>query len=324
MPVARYLLRRAAHAAFVAAAVVIMSFVLLKAMPGDIVDVLAGEASAADIGYLNDLRSKFGLDRPFHEQLANFVWRMARFDLGYSFRHNTPVFDLIIDRMPATLTLMLAAMALAITTGIVLGVLAARNAGRLLDSVISALALLFYATPVFWIGLMMITLFTIQLNWLPSSGMRSIASDATGLGLVADVARHMIMPTLTLALFYLAVYLRMMRSSMLEVLQLDYVRTAWAKGLSPGRVARVHALPNAVLPVVTLAGVQIGHLLGGAILVETVFAWPGIGRLAFEAVFQRDINLLLGILFLSALLVAVMNLLVDLLYGWLDPRISLA
>jgi peptide/nickel transport system permease protein len=241
MRFARYLLRRLIQAAIVVAAVVVLNFVLLKSMPGDVVDVLAGEASAADIGYLEDLRSKFGLDRPFLEQLGNFLWRMARFDLGHSFRHNQPVIDLILDRLPATLLLMIAAMALAVGAGIALGVVAARNVGRPLDAAISILALLFYATPVFWIGLMMITLFTVTLQWLPSSGMMAVASGRTGLALLADILRHMIMPVSALALFYIAVYVRLMRASMLEVLQLDYVRTAQAKGLSRARAAQCGA-----------------------------------------------------------------------------------
>ena len=324
MRLLRYLARRTIQAALVVAAVAVLSFALLKAMPGDLVDVLAGEASAADLGYLEDLRRRFGLDRPFHEQLGNYLWRMARFDLGHSFRHNMPVAELIAGRLPATLLLIAAALALAVFGGVALGTLAARHVGRPLDAAISVLALLFYATPVFWIGLMLIALFTVTLQWLPSSGMASIASGKTGLALVLDVARHMVMPTATLALFYIALYVRIMRASMLEVLRLDYVRAARAKGLSLRQAANRHARPNAVLPVITLVGVQIGHLLGGAILVETVFAWPGIGRLAFEAVFQRDLNLLLGILFLSAILVVAMNLAIDLIYGWLDPRIKLA
>ncbi|MGE0733853.1 MAG: ABC transporter permease [Alphaproteobacteria bacterium] len=319
----RYLVRRLAQAALVVLCVIILTFVLLHLMPGDIVDVLAGEASATDIGYLQDLRQKFGLDRPFLEQLGIFVWRMVQFDLGHSFRHNMPVFDLIADRLPATLLLLLTAIVLAIALGVVLGVTAARRIGTPIDAAISVLSILFYATPVFWIGLMLIVLFTVTLQWLPSSGMTTIGANNGSMDYLVDVARHLVMPAVTLALFYVALYTRIMRASMLEVLRLDYIRAARALGLPSRRVAFQHALPNAILPMITLVGVQVGHLLGGAILVETVFGWPGIGRLAFEAVFQRDLNLLLGILFFSALLVVAINLLIDLLYAWIDPRIEL-
>ena len=192
---------------------------------------------------------------------------------------------------------------------------------RLTDSIVSILALLAYATPQFWLGLMLIVLFSITLGILPSGGMMTIATNMSTGAQALDIARHLLLPTLTLGLFYMAIYARLMRNAMLEVYTQEFITTARAKGLSEARVGLVHAASNALLPVVTLAGVQIGHLLGGSILVETVFGWPGLGRLVFDALLQRDLNLLLGILFVSSVLVVLINLAVDLLYGFLDPRI---
>jgi peptide/nickel transport system permease protein len=189
--------------------------------------------------------------------------------------------------------------------------------------VISVLALLAYATPLFWLGLMLIVLATLKLGLLPAGGMSTIGATQSPLVHALDVLRHLILPATTLALFYMATYTRLMRASMLEILSSDYVRTAHAKGLSSARVLYGHALRNAILPMVTVLGVQVGSLMGGAVVVEVVFAWPGLGRLAFEAIFQRDLNLLLGILLLSSSLVIAVNLAVDLLYTRLDPRIAL-
>ena len=302
-------------------AVVVFNFILLKLAPGDAAEVLAGEAGAATPEYLAELRARFGLDRPIHIQLGSYVWQLAQLDLGYSFRHNQSVLHLILGRLPATLLLMASGLLVAVTLGGWLGVMASRKVNSLRDNLISLFAMLAFATPVFWMGLMMIVLFSVHLGWLPSSGMETIAAGHQGLTRVLDVARHMIMPVATLSLFYVALYTRVMRASMLEVFNQDYVTTARAKGLSERRITFRHVLRNALLPVVTLVGVQIGGMLGGSVLVETVFSWPGLGRLAFEAVFQRDINLLLGILLLCSFVVILANIAVDLAYSWLDPRI---
>ena len=318
---ARMVARRLLKALPLLLAVVVFNFILLKLAPGDAVEVLAGEAGAATPEYLAELRARFGLDRPFHIQLGNYVWQLAKLDLGYSFRHNQTVLQLILGRLPATLLLMASGLVVAVTLGAWLGVMASQKVNSLRDNLISLFAMLAFATPVFWMGLMMIVLFSVHLGWLPSSGMETIAAGHQGLTWVLDVARHMIMPVATLSLFYVALYTRVMRASMLEVFNQDYVTTARAKGLSERRITFRHVLRNALLPVVTLVGVQIGGMLGGSVLVETVFSWPGLGRLAFEAVFQRDINLLLGILLLCSFVVILANIAVDLAYSWLDPRI---
>ena len=319
----RFVARRLVQAVPTVLLISVVSFLVLHLTPGDIVDVLAGEAGAATPEYVEMLRERFGLDRPLPVQLGQYLWRLAHLDLGFSFRHNTTVFQLIVGRLPATLLLMTVSIALSVVAGLVLGVLAARHVNRPVDGAIGIAALLSYATPTFWIGLMLIVLFSVKLGWLPTGGMMTIGPPLSPAARVLDVARHLVLPGLSLALFYAAIYTRLMRASMLEVTGQDYVRTARAKGLGEARVTVRHALRNALLPLVTMVGVQVGSLLGGSVLVESVFTWPGLGRLAFETVQQRDYNVLLGILFMSSLLVITINLVVDILYAVLDPRIDM-
>jgi peptide/nickel transport system permease protein len=250
-----------------------------------------------------------------------YLGKLATLDLGYSFVYQTPVTSLIAERLPATLLLMVSSLVIAMGLGVALGVAAARRRGTWIDSVVSVGALVVYATPVFWLGLMLIVFFSITLGILPSGGSVDIRAGHTGLAYALDMAKHLVLPVATMSLFYVAIYTRMMRASMLEVYSLDFITTARAKGLSERAIAWQHAARNALLPVVTLAGLQFGHLLGGSVLVETVFGWPGLGRLVFDSLMQRDINLLLGILFVSSVVVVLANLAADLAYGWLDPRI---
>jgi peptide/nickel transport system permease protein len=212
---------------------------------------------------------------------------------------------------------------LSLIFGITLGALSARKAGTWVDSAISLVALVFYATPLYWLALMAVLVFTVQLDWLPGFGFSTVGSGATGLALAWDIAQHLVLPVLTLALFYMAVYARMTRAAMLEVAQMDFVKTARAKGVKPGRILRAHVLRNALLPVVTLAGIQAGGLIGGAVLTETVFAWPGLGRLMFDALLQRDYSLLLGTFLVTAAMAVLFNLITDLVYTLVDPRIEL-
>jgi peptide/nickel transport system permease protein len=319
----RFMLRRLGQAAVLLVLTASLNFAIVHLAPGDAVDVLAGEAGVADPGYLAALRLRFGLDQPLAVQFGRYLWNLARLDLGYSFRNSTSVLHLIVERLPATLLLMGTSIALAFVAGIALGVAAARHVNSLLDRLVMAVSLIFYATPLFWLGLMLIVLFTLQLGWLPSNGMYTIGASTTPLERVLDVLHHLILPATTLSLFYVATYSQLMRASMLEVYGMDFVRTARAKGLGPTRIAYRHVLRNAVLPMVTMLGIQIGSMLGGAIVVEVVFGWPGMGRLAFLAIFQRDYNLLLSILFLCSVIVVATNLAMDLLYAWLDPRIEL-
>ena len=321
---ANFVLRRLLQAIPILLAIVVINFLLLKLAPGDAVDVLAGEAGSATPEYMAQLRAQFGLDQPLPVQLVNYVTKLAQGDFGWSFRHERPVIELILDRLGPTLLLMGATILIAVGVGSALGLLAATGLNGWRDSIISVLALVSYATPLFWVGLMLILVFSVNLGWFPTSGMETIAAFHTGWDRVLDIAHHLVLPALTLSLFYLALYTRLMRASMLEQQGMDYVVTARAKGLTERRIVWRHVLRNALLPVVTMAGVQVSSLIGGSVIVETVFGWPGLGQLAFESLFARDLNLLLGIFLLSAVLVLVVNLLVDILYTLLDPRIDLA
>jgi peptide/nickel transport system permease protein len=303
--------------------IVVLNFFLLKLAPGDAADVMAGEFGAATEETMAMLRRQFGLDVPLLQQLLGYLGTLASGSLGFSPRYNMPVAELILQRLPGTLMLMGFALGLAFLLGLFFGTVMALNAGRVADRALSVLTLVFYSVPGFWIGLMLIVAFSIKLGWLPSGGSETIASGKTGLDYALDRLRHMILPGTTLALFFIAVYARLTRAAVMEVAQQDFVRTARAKGLSAFAVGRRHVLRNALLPVTTLAGMHIGGILGGAVVAETVFSWPGLGRLAFEAVMRRDYNVLLGVLLLSSLLVIVVNILVDLLHAWLDPRIDL-
>jgi peptide/nickel transport system permease protein len=319
---ARLIIMRLLKAVIVLFLIVIFNFFLIHMAPGDPAAVMAGEAGATDAEFLNQLREQFGLDQPLYVQLWRYISGIATLDFGYSYRQQMPVFDLIMDRMPATLLLTGTAFVLSLGLGILAGSMAAARAKKASGSVIMVLALVCYATPLFWVALMAVLLFSVQLGWLPAYGYYTVGSDLTGFALALDIGQHLILPATTLALFFMAIYTRMTRTSMLEASQQDYVKTARAKGLAPGVIQRRHILRNALLPIITLAGLQAGQMVGGAILTETVFAWPGIGRLMYEALMQRDYNLLLGIFFFSAALVIVFNIITDLVYGLVDPRIK--
>jgi peptide/nickel transport system permease protein len=322
MTVLALALRRLAASVPTLLIILVGLFLLLQLAPGDTVDALVAQMGGGDAAMIAQLRQFYGLDASVPVQLGRYLWRLVQLDLGYSAIYAKPVLDVILERLPATLLLMVSALSFAFAAGLVLGVLAARRVNHWPDTMISTLGLVFYATPSFWFGLMGIVLFSIHLAWLPSGGFETIGSGLTGVERVLDIARYLVLPTMTLALGFLAVYLRIMRASMLEVLSLDFVRTARSKGLAETAVVVRHVLRNALLPMVTLVGLQAGTMLGGSVVVESVFALPGLGRLAYESVVQRDLNTLLGIVFISAVLVIVINFVVDMAYARLDPRIG--
>ncbi|MGX9965283.1 ABC transporter permease [Roseomonas sp. F4] len=319
-----FLLRRVVKAAIVVLAIVVCNFFLIHAAPGDPASVIAGQSGAADERFIAQLREQFGLDRPLLVQLWIYVKGVLTLDLGFSHRQQMGVATLILERLPATLLLTGAAFVFAVGLGVTLGALAAGRVGRWADSLITVLALTFYATPIFWVGLMLVLFFSVWLEWLPSFGMMTVGANITGFGRVLDVGKHLLLPALTLGLFYMAVYARLTRATMLEVADQDFVKTARAKGVPEGQVVRRHVLRNALLPVITFAGIQAGQLIGGSILVETVFAWPGIGRLAFEALLARDYPVLMGVFLATSVMVVLFNLVTDLLYAVVDPRVEVS
>lgn len=320
----RFALRRLVQAIPIILAIVVLNFCLLNAAEGDAVDVLAGEAGSATPEYMDALRAKFGLDQPLIVQLGHYVMNILTLDLGYSFRQDQPVIELIGERLLPTLLLMTATIVMAVGFGIILGLVAATGLNSWRDTAVSVFALISYATPLFWVGLMLIVVFSLKLDWFPTSGMETVWEFNEGWNRVVDIAHHLVLPSITLTLFYLALYTRLMRASMLEQAGMDYVTTARAKGLTERTITLKHVFRNALLPVVTMAGVQVASLLGGSVVVETVFDWPGLGKLAFDSLFARDLNLLLGIFFLSSVLVVAVNLVVDIVYAFLDPRIDVA
>jgi peptide/nickel transport system permease protein len=319
-----YLAGRLIKAALVVIAIVVCNFFLIHAAPGDPASIIAGQSGAADAKFLEQLRAQFGLDQPLYVQLWLYLKGILTLDLGFSHRQQASVASLVLDRLPATLLLTGAAFIFAIVLGVTMGALAARRVGTWSDSVITVLALTFYATPLFWVGLMLVLLFSVTLEWLPSFGMMSVGVELSGFGKMLDIGKHLLLPALTLGLFYVAVYARLSRATMLEVADQDFVKTARAKGVPEGRILRRHILRNALLPVITFAGIQAGQLVGGSILVETVFAWPGIGRLAFEALLARDYQVLMGVFFCTSVMVVLFNLVTDLLYAVIDPRVEVS
>lgn len=320
---ARFTLKRLVQAIPILVGVAAVNFLVVNMAPGDMADVLAGEAGAASPEFLAELRTKYGLDQPMIVRFGLYMMNIFQFDLGHSFRYGVPVTQLLLTHLWPTLLLMMTSILMAFASGVFLGVLAARTVNRWPDYLISIVSLIAYATPVFWLGLMMVVLFSVKLGWLPSSGMETISAAYTGIERALDIARHLIMPATILGLYLTAFYVRLMRASMLEVAGQDFVITARSKGLGEGAIAYRHMLRNAILPMVTMLGLQIGAILGGAVLVETVFAWPGLGRLAYTAVFQRDLNLLLGLLFFCSLMVVAINILTEIAYRLIDPRIAL-
>ena len=302
--------------------IVVLSFFLLHLVPGDVADVLAGQSGSGTAETMTMLRQQFGLDQPLLTQLASYLTHLVHLDLGTSARFGLPVSQLIMAALPNTLLLMVCALSMALVLGVLAGWVMAIYAGRWPDRILQVVVLLFYSTPGFWIGLMAIVLFSVKLGWLPSNGNMTVGVALSGWALIADRASYLVLPSLALSSFFIAVYARLTRATMIEVQAQDFMRTAAAKGLHPLTVQLRHALRNALIPVTTVAGMNLGNLLGGAVVVETVYGWPGMGRLALDAVTGRDFNVLLGILLLSSLLVIVANVGIDLLHGWLDPRIE--
>ena len=303
-------------------AVITLNFTLVHMAPGDAVTAMIGDMGGATPEMIVKLRAEYGLDQNLISQLFRYVSKMVRGDLGMSFTHNLPVMDLVLDHLPATILLVATAFLLAVFIGTVLGIIAAQKPKSLFNHFVTILSLSGYAAPVFWTGLMMLIAFSYYFPIFPAFGMRSAGFQGTTIEGVIDVANHLILPAVTLASIYIAVYSRLARASMMDVLGSDYIRTARSKGLSQRVVIYKHALKNALLPVVTMAGLQFSQLIAGAVVVETVFGWPGIGQLAFNSILRRDHPLLLGILFLSTLMVVVANLITDFAYRLLDPRIK--
>jgi len=322
-PLLIYALRRVIQAIPIMLLIMIGCFLLIKLAPGDTVDALVGDMGGADPVFVTRLRAEYGLDESVFVQLQRYLLKLAQLDFGWSYVYEQPVLTVLMSRLGNTLLLMISSLTLAFTLGIALGAFAARRAYSITDNLVSTLGLVFYAMPSFFLSLLMILVFSVKLGWLPVGGIRTIGAFNTGWADVIDVARHLVMPTAALSLIYLAFYMRLMRTSVLEVMELDFVRTARAKGSGDFRLMFHHVMRNALLPVVTLLGLQFSTVLGGSVIVETIFSLPGLGQLAYTSVIKRDLNTLMGIVALSSIIVVIVNVLTDLVYAWLDPRIEL-
>ncbi len=317
-----YLIRRLFYGLLLMLGVVVLNFLLIRLAPGDPAVVIAGEMGGATEEMLESIREEYGLNKPVLAQLGIYIANVARFDLGESFFFNQPVTTLIGQRIGPTILLVITAQIMSIIIGVFFGVIAARKPNGVMSAFVSVFATIGYAVPVFWTGIMLIILFASVLPIFPVEGMLSVrVRDASIFVKTLDVLHHLVLPAFTLAIIYLAQYARLSRASMLEVLGSDYIRTARAKGASERTVLFKHALRNAALPILTVAGLQFGNLISGALLVETVFNWPGMGRLAFDSILRRDYPTIMGVLFFASFMVVIANILTDLSYRLADPRL---
>ncbi len=316
------LLVRSLYAIILLLAVLVLNFSMMHLAPGDVADTIALANGGADAEVLEAIRKEYGLDQPFLVQLGRYIGNVLQLNLGYSFYYREPVTELILQRLPATLLLVFSAQILALLVGVFLGVVSAQKPNGMISHFVTFIALFGYAAPVFWTGILLLIGFSLQFQWFPVAGMRDVTIEGGFWVRTADILHHLVLPMITLASVFLALYSRLTRATMLEQLRTDYVRTAYAKGVPHRKVVYQHALKNALSPVITLAGLQFSAVISGAVLVEAVFSWPGLGTLAFTSILARDTPTILGILFFSALVVIVGNLLTDLAQKLVDPRIG--
>ena len=303
-------------------AVIVLNFFLLQAAPGDVVDAMLAEAGGGDPELAAKLRASYGLDQPVFIQMLKYLGQVLKGDLGYSFYYDESVAALILGHLPTTLMLTLSALVIAVVLGTLFGVYAAIKPKGFFSNFVTVFSLFGYATPVFWLGMIILLVFALYIPIFPAYGIRSIPEPEHWFDRILDIINHLVLPTFTLAILYLANYSRISRASMLDVLGADYIRTARTKGLSEPKVIFKHALKNAALPVVTLAGLQLGQVFSGAVLVETVFSLPGVGPLLYESIVRRDYPVILGVLFGAATTTIIANIITDLIYQRMDPRIQ--
>ncbi|MBI3292035.1 MAG: ABC transporter permease [Elusimicrobia bacterium] len=316
----KYIIGRLVQAIPLLLGVIVINFMLLHLAPGDPVSFLVGDFPAPE-EYVRELRVKFGLDKPLLVQLGLYLRHVLQGDLGFSFAQDRAVLTVVFERAGATAVLSLTALSFGTLIGVSVGILAAIRHRSVFDGFATGLSVAGFSLPVFWLGQVALIMFSLKLGLFPIQGMLSIRESYTGLAYYVDIAIHLILPALVLSLQLLAITARVTRTSMLDILTQEYMVTARAKGLLATTVILKHALRNALIPVVTIVGHNLGYVLAGSALVETVFGWPGIGRLLFDSLRMRDYPVLLGIFLVVSLSVIVANLVTDLLYGALDPRI---
>ena len=314
----RYILGRVVWGLVMVLGILVVDFLITHLLPGDPIDALVGNYPAP-AAYIARVRHDFGLDESLAAQLGHFLINLVAGNLGFSFVNRQPVLSLILDRAGVTLILMLPSLILASLIGVALAVAATARHGRLMDSVLTGVSLIGHCIPVFWLAQILIVVFAIKLQWLPAQGMRSIRTHEP----LLDLLRHLVLPVFCITIYYVAVVARVARASMLEILHQDFILTARAKGIPRQAVLWRHVLRNAAIPVITVVGYNFGTSLTGAILTETVFAWPGLGGLFINAIANRDYPVLSGIFLLASIAVVVANIITDLLYAVADPRIRM-
>jgi peptide/nickel transport system permease protein len=313
-----YIIRRILGAIPLILLVLVINFIILHLAPGDPVFLFIQGGAGVTAEYVEQVRKMLGLDKPLGEQLLIFIINVFRGDLGFSHFYQRPVINVIAERMPITFLLVILSTLFAATAGIILGVFAGRHPYSLIDRINTVVAVFGYSIPIFWFGQLLIITFSIYLNILPTGG---IPTRAMGEGSLLDWLSHLVLPVFTLGVIQLALAARITRASMLEILGMDYITSARAKGLKESIVTFKHALRNAVLPVLTVISVNFAFLFAGAMITETVFSWPGLGRMMFESLYRRDYPILMGLLIVTSTGVIVINLITDLMYAYLDPRV---
>lgn len=316
MKFAKYIARRVLQMIPVILAIIIINFVIIHLAPGDPVTVLAGER--ATDAYIEQLREEFGLNDSLFKQLITYIGNVLQGNLGTSYSYKKPVLELLGQKMKVTLMLVLVSEILSIIIGTLLGMTAAKHEGKATDNIISNVSMVLYCMPTFWLGMMLILLFAVKLQWLPSSGMYSFTGNTSR---TLDILKHLILPSATLTLVHLPTYIKLSRSSVVEVAQEDFVNTARAIGYPEKIVYRKHALRNALLPTVTQAGMSLSTVFSGALMTETVFSWPGMGRMVYDAISTRDYPVIMGGFLVTAVLVVIGSLITDIVYMYLDPRV---
>lgn len=317
----RYLTRRLLQAIPLLFVISLLTFLIVEIAPGDAAQMYIDPNKGTDPAYIAQVRQSLGLDQPVYVRYFGWLRQTLTGDLGFSFRNRRPVVQEVGDRLPNTLLLSGTSLTLSFIIAIPIGVISALKRYTLIDYILSTAALAGISVPIFWVALLLVQVFAIQLGWLPATGMRDVREAYTGWQANVDVLRHMVLPTITLSLAQVASWSRYQRSALLEVLGQDYMRTAQGKGLPQRRILLVHALRNALIPMVTLLGISVPTIVTGAFITETIFGWPGIGRLGVEAVTGRDYPVIMAVTMLSALLIIIGNLLADFAYAWVDPRI---
>lgn len=315
----KYLLRRIPQGIPLILVVISVNFVLIHAAPGDPAEILAGELPPPE--FIERIRREFGLDKPLHEQYFSYLQNVIGGNLGYSYFYRRPVLEIILERAPATVLLMATQLLFASLVGIVFGVFASRRPYSKLDNFVSTTALMTYCFPIFFLGTVLLLVFGLHLGWFPSIGMSTIEVRMNPLARIIDIMRHLILPSLTLGLSHTALIFRLTRSSMIEVLGLDFITTARVKGVKERFVIFRHGLRNALLPIVTVIGMDAGTMIAGAVMTETIFSWPGIGRLLYDSIFARDYPVIMGIFVIVSISVIVANLMTDVICAYLDPKI---